>query len=232
MSSAGCWTSATTTAATPSATSTRPRTRATCPPPRASSGARPAANRYLKRILYGNDTPYLPAQDAALPTEWCFQVVLDYGEHDASAPTPAEDASWPCRPDPFSTYRAGFEVRTYRACQRILMFHQFPGELGAARCRGALHRPHLLPAEPAALIRALPVYSQLSSVTQTGWVAAAAGTGYQTAQLPPLDFRYSPLALDDTLQAAGPDASPTCPAISTAPADAGSTWTGRDCRGS
>ena len=27
---------------------------------------------------------------------------------------PAESAAWPCRPDPFSTYRSGFEVRTYR----------------------------------------------------------------------------------------------------------------------
>src|SRR4029450_13074799 len=27
--------------------------------------------------------------------------------------------------------RAGFEVRTYRRCQRVLMFHRFP-ELGAA----------------------------------------------------------------------------------------------------
>ena len=35
---------------------------------------------------------------------------------------------WPCRPDPFSTYRPGFEVRTYRRCHRVLMFHHFPGE--------------------------------------------------------------------------------------------------------
>jgi hypothetical protein len=42
-----------------------------------------------------------------------FEVVLDYGEHDAEAPTPRESASWPSRPDAFSSYRAGFEVRTY-----------------------------------------------------------------------------------------------------------------------
>ena len=38
--------------------------------------------------------------------------------------------AWPCRPDPFSTYRAGFEVRTYRLCRRVLMFHHFPDEAG------------------------------------------------------------------------------------------------------
>ena len=32
------------------------------------------------------------------------------------------------RNDPFSTYRSGFEVRTYRLCQRVLMFHHFAGE--------------------------------------------------------------------------------------------------------
>ena len=37
---------------------------------------------------------------------------------------------WPSGSDPFSTYRAGFEVRTYRLCRRVLMFHHFPDELG------------------------------------------------------------------------------------------------------
>ena len=39
-------------------------------------------------------------------------------------------AKWTARVDPFSSYRAGFEVRTYRLCQRVLMFHHFPDELG------------------------------------------------------------------------------------------------------
>ena len=37
---------------------------------------------------------------------------------------------WACRHDPFSSYRAGFEVRTYRLCRRVLMFHHFPDEPG------------------------------------------------------------------------------------------------------
>src|SRR5439155_16678129 len=36
---------------------------------------------------------------------------------------------WPVRPDAFSVHRAGFEVRTYRRCRRVLMFHHF-AELG------------------------------------------------------------------------------------------------------
>ena len=57
-----------------------------------------------------------------------FEVVLDYGEHDPSDPKPDDAGDWLCRNDPFSSYRAGFEVRTYRLCQRILQFHHFPGE--------------------------------------------------------------------------------------------------------
>ena len=59
-----------------------------------------------------------------------FEVVFDYGDHDEYAPLPEPDRPWPCRPDPFSTYRPGFEVRTYRRCHRVLMFHHFPGEPG------------------------------------------------------------------------------------------------------
>jgi len=161
------------------------------------------ANRYLKRIFYGNDTPYLPAQDATPPAQWCFQVVLDYGEHNLAEPAPAEETTWPCRPDPFSTYRPGFEIRTYRTCRRILMFHQFPAELGApaviVRSTDLAYLPAGTPPD-----RQLPAYSLLSSITQTGWAASASGSGYQTAQLPPVELLYSPMVLDGTLRAVDP----------------------------
>ena len=60
---------------------------------------------------------------------WLFEVVFDYGEgHYADDGEPADDqhstaraalasaGQWTARPDPFSAYRAGFEVRTYRRC--------------------------------------------------------------------------------------------------------------------
>ena len=34
-----------------------------------------------------------------------------------------ETQTWVRRKDPFSSYRAGFEIRTYRRCKRVLMFH-------------------------------------------------------------------------------------------------------------
>ena len=78
--------------------------------------------RHLKRIHYGNRVP--GARDG-----WLFTVVFDYGDHDPAAPAIAEDRPWSARSDPFSTCRPGFEVRTYRRCRRILMFHEF-AELG------------------------------------------------------------------------------------------------------
>jgi hypothetical protein len=105
-----------------------------------------SAQRYLKRVRYGNTTPYFPKLKANTPwpeppdaraldgsDTWHFEVVFDYGEHDARAATPTDMGAWPARPDPFSSYRAGFEVRTYRICQRVLMFHHFPGEKGVGR---------------------------------------------------------------------------------------------------
>jgi hypothetical protein len=58
-----------------------------------------------------------------------FKVIFDYGEHDQTIPAPkdidVEKNEWLCRKDPFSTYRSGFEIRTYRRCNRILIFHSF-----------------------------------------------------------------------------------------------------------
>jgi RHS repeat-associated protein len=163
-------------------------------------GRQTGANRYLKRIYYGNDTPYRPAAGGGLPAQWCFQVVFDYGEHAPANPLPAESAAWPCRPDPFSTYRPGFEVRTHRTCRRILMFHQL-AELGPDP---VLVRSTDLAYSTGSADAARPAYTMLAAVTQTGWVRLADGSGYDTAQLPPLQLGYSALVIDGTQQVPGP----------------------------
>jgi hypothetical protein len=87
-----------------------------------------SVQRYLKSISYCFQTAYYPTV-AKLPTDWHMQLVVDYGEYDQNTPWTSALAQWQCRPDPFSTYRSGFEIRTYRRCQRFLMFHKFD-ELG------------------------------------------------------------------------------------------------------
>src|SRR5690606_33353216 len=87
------------------------------------------AQRYIKRIHYGNAAP-----DVA--SDWLFEVVFDYGEHGTEingelAISPSEERPWSARPDAFSSFRSGFDIRTRRLCMRVLMFHRI-AELDAA----------------------------------------------------------------------------------------------------
>jgi hypothetical protein len=74
--------------------------------------------------------------DPALPEAEQHRLV----RADASPDLPwdAPDRAWNVRPDPFSTYRSGFEVRTYRRCRRVLMLH-----LKGARTQIAARAVHL-----------------------------------------------------------------------------------------
>jgi RHS repeat-associated protein len=201
------------------------------------------ANRYLKRIRYGNRAPNRDAvwraTDAAqLPDdEWMFEVVFDYGEGhyeelapDAALPEDAQHrfarasasspqgSTWPVRPDSFSSHRAGFEVRTYRRCRRVMMFHRFP-ELGAEPClvRAAefdyadfdYSQPASVEAELAhhgstrfaSFIRAVVpsgfVRDEASAVTSLG---GAAYVTYLKKSLPPLEFEYSRAEIQDDVR--------------------------------
>jgi RHS repeat-associated protein len=163
-----------------------------------------AVNRYLKHIRYGNLTPRKPKEDLSLRTDWMFEVVFDYGEHDLTNPKPDEADKWFVRNDPLSSYRAGFEVRTYRLCQRVLMFHHFPGEKeldGTEVGKDCLVRStnftYSYEQNPSDVRN--PVYSFLLSATQTGYKRNSAG-GYIQKSLPPLEFTYSEATIDETVQ--------------------------------
>ncbi|MEK6281257.1 MAG: SpvB/TcaC N-terminal domain-containing protein [Acidobacteriota bacterium] len=159
---------------------------------------RRAANRYLKRVRYGNRTPLLdnagrrPRFLTDAQTEnagWMFEVVFDYGEHDADAPAPDDASQWGYRADPFSTYRAGFEVRTGRLCQRVLMFHDFPDEadVGGDCLVRSTDFTYSHEQDPADARN--PVYTFLRAVTQSGY--RRQNVGYLKRSLPPVEFEYS-----------------------------------------
>lgn len=151
------------------------------------SGDAPVANRYLQRVRYGNT--------AAGDLESCvFDVVLDYGDHDPAAPTidPDPGTGWPARMDPFSTFRAGFDVRTYRLCRRILMFHTFAGtDLGDTPCLVSAMR--FAYDESSAL-------TKLQSVQRTGYVRAGDGAPYVPLSVPPLQLGYVPVTIHDEVR--------------------------------
>jgi RHS repeat-associated protein len=168
-----------------------------------------SVNRYLKRVLYGNRTPYFPdltaRAEAPLPTDWCFELVFDYGEHDLLNPVPQETGvRWSCRLDPFSNYRSTFEVRTYRLCRRALMFHHFAAETNVGlncliRSTDLTHSAPALPSDPSQ-----PYYSYLLSITQTGYVRNGSG-GYVSNSLPPLEFQYTQATVDETVREVDPE---------------------------
>ncbi|UCH87895.1 MAG: hypothetical protein JSV49_06395 [Thermoplasmata archaeon] len=158
-------------------------------------GTTHATNTYIKRIKYGNHTPF--QKDA-----WYFQVVFDYGEHDAVNPTPEDDQhqTWNLRPDPFSRYRAGFEIRTRRRCERILMFHHFPNELG--------QDAYLVRSTDITYInRSLALF--VGGITQTGYIKE--GTGYQSKSFPPVEFTYSQADLHNRVEAIDKDSLENLP---------------------
>ncbi|MGR9053580.1 MAG: SpvB/TcaC N-terminal domain-containing protein, partial [Gammaproteobacteria bacterium] len=161
-----------------------------------------SANRYLKFIRYGNRSPYFPeiTQNSVVPLppeasaldgtgNLYFEVVFDYGEHDTDSPTPDGVVDWPCRNDPFSSYRAGFEIRTYRLCQRVLMFHHFPNEEGIGKNCLVRSTDFTYTYEQNRNAATDPIHSVLTSVTQYGYKRKA--NGYLKKAMPPVDFHYT-----------------------------------------
>ena len=169
------------------------------------------ANRYLKRIKYGNRRPLLIDPDVPdfrrshiKPVDlacagWMFETVFDYGDEPYSqeesdgrcwaryAPADGAARTWPVRVDPFSKYRSRFEVRTYRLCHRVLMLHHFPEELGLA--------DYLVRATEFAY-RQKTIGSFIVSCTQAGYVYRGDGR-YLRQSMPPLEVEYSQSPLDD-----------------------------------
>ncbi|NVB39974.1 toxin [Pseudenhygromyxa sp. WMMC2535] len=140
------------------------------------------SQRYLERIYYGNTTPFQAG-------DWLFELVLDYGEYDTPELTNTPARPWPVRLDTFSTYRAGFELRTRRLCRRVLMFHHFD-ELGPA--------PTLV-ASTDFVHDEDPALTRLVGVIQRSYLRDEQTGNYDLAQLPTLEFDYSQASLDPTL---------------------------------
>lgn len=110
--------------------------------------------RHLKRVLYGNVRPKGMAGD----DRFLFELVFDFGDHTGPHPAAGTNADWPARADAISTRRPGFELRTYRLCRRILMFHRFPnGEEADAELVTSLELAYRETSAMALLEAATPV---------------------------------------------------------------------------
>ncbi|HEY7275501.1 MAG TPA: SpvB/TcaC N-terminal domain-containing protein [Trebonia sp.] len=166
---------------------------------------RRGANRYLKRVHYGNRASLLDG-DAERPKfldadevdgqvrrrDWMFEVVFDYGEHDDDAPHPDDAAPWAHRSDAFSSYRSGFEIRTARRCRRVLMFHHFPADPAVGQCCLVRSTDFTYAAGGDA------GYSFLRTVTQTGYTRTSGG--YAHRSVPPLELDYAEPLVGDVVR--------------------------------
>jgi RHS repeat-associated protein len=145
-------------------------------------------NKYIKNIRYGN---YIDNNNIE---QFAFEVVFDYGEYilpKSTAPTLAEKASWDFRPDPISSFKSGFEVRTNRLCKNVLVFHNFKDELGdpsLIKSVALKYAPH----EHYGEIKTFGP-SIVESVTLTGFKRKInnAKDDYEIKSMPALQFGFS-----------------------------------------
>jgi len=149
------------------------------PPLPSNAGRDDRAERYIERIRYG-------AYESDGATAYAFEIVFDYGEHDLSPgnPDPYVPARpWPARPDPFSSYRSGFEIRTNRLCHGVMVFHNVP-ELGSKPCLAGVNQLDYVLQDGVSL---------LSRVDYRGTRRRDDGL-YDTLSMPGVSLAYQPFA--------------------------------------
>jgi len=208
------------------------------------------ANRYLKRIKYGNRVSRLIQPDLT-HASWLFEVVFDYGEghyekidldpgrsekeqHRFAFASPKAGRTWAVRPDPFSSHRAGFEVRTYRRCHRVLVFHHVPDLPTGEKGYDGLVRSTAFDYADLDYSQPVPIEAELAhqgstriasfirSVTQSGFVrddtqpdVVRDGVRYGTyleKSLPPLQLEYSKAVIQDEIREVDPKSLENLPA--------------------
>ena len=203
--SAGRSATATTIGATPPATNTRKKTAtASTSRPRTSGiGRRPAAVSTGIRNASATATAvrifptviHSRRCQASGSSRWCSTTASTTRRLSARMRKPRSGR--PVR-DPFSTYRAGFEVRTYRLCRRVLMFHHFQDELDApdvlVRSTDFSYAPDgdLATATGA-------VFTKLRAVEHAGYVKRSDGAWLRQS-LPPLELEYSEAVISDEVR--------------------------------
>jgi RHS repeat-associated protein len=145
---------------------------------RGDAGGRDWDQLYLRRIRYVDYT------DAAGQTQYLVSVTLLY---DGDAPPPGAGAAKE-RPDPFSEYRSGFEVRTRRRCKWIAVTtHPTPAQEQRVRAYELVYLDEREDLPALAEIRPLNEVSLLSQLQVIGYD----GANLPAPELPPLDFSYS-----------------------------------------
>ncbi len=138
-------------------------------------------NFYIEKVLYGNKTPYKKFDDP-FPAEadYFFQTVFDYGEYDTNAPFNKIN-DWQFRSDAFSDYKSGFEIRTTRLCNRVLLFHNFTELSGGSALVKSINFEYTDNQQKS--------FTFLKSITSFGYIKKPDGS-YTQKSLPATEFDY------------------------------------------
>lgn len=156
-------------------------------------GAARIANVHLESVLHGNKTPFFAGTGADylrslrelvdsgkdFKSHWLFRVFFDYSRGEKTDLT-LDNTAWLSRADPFSSYRAGFEQRTWRLCRRVMFESNISIPVNGVET-GYVGVTHGLFFE----YEESPVLTKLKSVGQTHFRDGG------SADMPPVDFEYS-----------------------------------------
>jgi RHS repeat-associated protein len=174
---------------------------------------------YLKEVLYANKDPYQRGDALPESTDFLFKVVFDYGqwqrtESTVSAPVALEDSNrvifsesglWSVRQDPFSSCRGGFDIRTYRRCSNIFVFHCFD-ELDVNPClvrsMGLTYQDEIELGQSGQTVEG---FSFLTRLDQTGYKWDDNDETYFYKSMPAMEFEYQKHLWDSTIHT--PDAA-------------------------
>jgi len=159
---------------------------------RSENGNITYTNLYLEKVLYGNKIPYKSFNDAyPNPNAYLFQTAFDYGEYEADTPY-AKTKDWDVRPDAFSEYKSGFEIRTTRLCKRVLLFHHFTELPGASALVKSLNFEYDTASEQD--------FTFLAAITPYGYIKKPDGS-YTDKHLPSTEFDYQKHAWNKDVKA-------------------------------
>lgn len=149
--------------------------------------------RYNQVYLSGIDYIDYETDETPADRRYLFSVELDYGEYEDNETAlfayPVPVKPWGYRPDPFSCYSAGFEVRTVRRCRRILVKVREKDDPAAGRLIRSYRIRYLdeLPAEEMQGRKLPPNGVSLpAEITVTGWEDDG-----ETESMPPLSLQYT-----------------------------------------
>ncbi|WP_157198458.1 SpvB/TcaC N-terminal domain-containing protein [Mariniradius saccharolyticus] len=155
-------------------------------------------NLYLEKLLYGNKTPYKQFGDA-FPNEsdYLFETVFDYGKTDYQTEPIEQLNPWDFRPDAFSDYKAGFEIRTTRLCKRVLLYHHFKRVNEYDGLVRSVNFEYDAATEQD--------FTFLKSITSYGYIKKPDGS-YSYKKLPPMEFEYQKHEWNCEVRSVSPDA--------------------------